>query len=206
MRPRWNLVLLLCLGSILALGSALMAASPRSSLAMQDQADAFCPTPMENDDETGFAPRLTGAGVVEVRDLTPPVPGEEPPPDGGPTARLRLTRITLAQDACMLHSYFYPGAIVTVLSGEVMILVEPATSSGPAPAGQLLVDGGATVDEKDLSAPFSLVEGDWLTISNGAIVGFKNEQADDAVFMVAGLKPSGDPVGGGCGNGCRSRP
>ena len=208
MHLRWNLVVIVCLCGFLALGVSLGSLAPRSVLAMQegsptpppDAASAFCPNPMGNNDETGFSPPTQTAGVLEVPGLKNPNPDEED------SAKLRLTMITLQPDTCMLRSYFYPGVIVTVLSGEITLLVEPSSSTDAAPVGSLLLADTESPEDQDLSAPFLLAAGDWLTIANGSIVGFSNEETTEAVFVVAGLKPNGDPASGGCGGGCRGRP
>lgn len=203
MHLRPNLVIMLCLVGVLALGVSF--ASPTSSslalpaAAATETPEMFCPDPMDFDDESGFAPENEAAGAVIVPSIDNPTA-----PD---TGKLRLTKIELSEGTCFLNSYFYPGAVVTVLSGEIRVLVQPSSLVDAPPEAKVTTGGDGPPDDMDIESSFILTPGDWLTIQNGALVGFKGASTtENAVFMVAALKPDSDGSGGGCGNGCRGRP
>jgi hypothetical protein len=201
MRLRWNLVVILCLTGMLALGASLASPASPSSLAMQDgsptppseAASTFCPTPFAMDDESMIEPEDPTMGVV----LVPNIDNPYVPNDAADSAKMRLSLVTLPAGTCMLGSHFYPGAIVTVLSGDVEMLVEHWPGIEVAPVATLLRSGLAASEPVDTSAPFAIHTDDWLQIQNESFVGFKNDGGSPAEFVVAGLKPDGDPVGGG---------
>lgn len=201
MHRRWNLVVILSLCGFLALGVSFALPNAPSSLARQNEsstppsaaASAFCPTPFDYDDESMIEPADETVGVVLVPDI------ENPFVDDGAadSAKLRLSLVTLQDGECILGSHFFPGAIVTVLAGEVEVLVEHWPGFADAPVATVRRPGMAESETMTNDTPFTIRPGDWLQIQNESYVGFKNGGSSPAEFMVAGLKPDGDPAGGG---------
>ena len=208
---------LLC--GLLALVLA-FASQPPPSLALQTTppsgaARAFCPEVAPPDplpatwamdgrsaaiDPVIFTPTSEDAGVVVVRDIAVPFPT----PGAIGSAALVTTVVTLPPHRCILGSYFYPSMIMTVTSGDISILVEHWPGGADAPEVVKIPLGNGQPTRIEPAAGVSeitttLTAEDWLTIENESFVGFSNEQDVPAVFSVAGIKPAGDPSGGGGG-------
>ncbi len=206
---RWMPALLLC--GCLALVAAVAFQSPQS-LAMQngsptppsDPARAFCPEDQEIPftDESIFEPTAAPAGSVSILNF----PVANPTPGAEQTGQLYLTNVTLPAHSCILGSYFFPGAVITVMSGQVEIFIEHWPGNGDPPVALLSNKGTPMPVRLGIGTPAPVAELAWVRIEKESFVGFKNVGDTPAKFTVAGLKPDGDPGGGGCGGGCRGRP
>jgi hypothetical protein len=179
-------------------------------------ASAFCPevapdplpalwaTNDPGDERVIFAPGLEDAGSVDVRDIFDPYPT----PAALGSAKLVMTVVTLPAHTCILGSYYYPSMVTTMMSGGISILVEHWPGAADAPKATLIRGGNAFPEQFPIGSPAPLTsglpdddsDGDWLKIANESFVGFRNETDVDATFIVAGIKPAGDPGGGGGGH------
>jgi hypothetical protein len=209
-------VVLFC--GLMAMVMAFASQSP-PSLAMQetptppsDLARSFCPleAPAEplpalwakddpHDQSVTFAPITDDAGAVVVRDIMNPYP-TPPALDSG---TLVMTLVTLPAHTCIQGSYFYPSMVMTLTSGQISVLIEHWPGGADAPGATIVPGGNAFPDAFPIGTPTMMTAGDWVTIENESFVGFRNETDVDATFSVAGIKPAGDPGGGG---GHRGRP
>lgn len=215
---RWISAVLLC--GFMAMVMAFASQSP-PALAMQvvppqpsELARAFCPAeaPPEphpdlwaaddpGDERVIFAPILEDAGSVQVRDIVDPYPT----PAALGSGKLVMTVVTLPANTCILGSYYYPSMVTTMMSGNISILIEHWPGWADAPKATLIRGGNAFPEAFPIGSPAPLTsglpdddsDGDWLKIENESFVGFRNETNEPATFIVAGIKPAGDPGGGG---------
>lgn len=224
---RWLSALFIC--GFLALALAVATQSPRS-LAMQvDEATppsgvarSFCSSSQEippNDDwpYDPLGPEVSVANADDVEQIMVATAAAPPADDAAtPTpykGKLRMNFITLAPGQCTLGSHYYPAAIVAVLSGEVEIIIElgpDAPAGAPLPIATIRHDGESSTvqdlfDATGLPVPFVVDEGDWISIENRSIVGYKSLGPGYAQLLIAGMYPAAPGGGGNCGNGCKGR-
>jgi hypothetical protein len=149
---------------------------------------------------------------VPLDETTSAVPGlvfENPSSDEAAesdTGKLLLTFVTLPANSCILGSYFYPAVNIRMLSGEITVLIEHWPGAGDAPVGSTTPAGGGIAHVLESGEVPTLTTDVWLQISNESFVGFANNTDAPAEFVVAGIKPDGDPGGGDCAGSCRNRP
>jgi len=174
-------------------------------LALSEAAEAFCPEGQrfDNSDESMIQPVRPGVGAVQVVDLENPSDNEETESDNG---TLLLSTITLPAHTCIVQSAFYPSVIIKVTSGTIRILIENWPGSAVTPDALISTGGISASVDLALDGTTDVTEGDWVRITNGALVAFANQTDVPAVFDVAGIKPAPDPAGGDCSGTCRGRP
>jgi hypothetical protein len=173
-------------------------------------ATAFCPADeiipyVEEtiDGEPIFKPIRETAGAAKVIDIENPNPDEAAETDAG---TLLLSIVTLPPNRCILGSYFYPAVVITVTSGEIHLLIEHWPGVAAAPQALIVDEGDDAPEDLPLDGTDAVDAGDWVRITNESFVGFANKTDAPAEFIVAGIKPDGDPGGGDCSGSCRGRP